>query len=44
MRPLIEPTLYIDIQAIRPAAFCPDCGGETYYPGYSCIRCERRSE
>lgn len=42
MRQLIEPMLYIDIQAMRPGGICPDCGGETYTPGLTCLRCERR--
>ncbi len=23
--------------------FCPWCGGETYYPGYRCIRCRKEA-
>ena len=30
-----------DPQAARPAAFCPECGGECYAPGCFCFRCER---
>lgn len=37
----IEPTLYMDPQAVKPAGFCPVCGGELYRPGLSCLRCER---
>ena len=37
-----EATLYIDLQAARPAAFCRVCGGELYFPGCSCLRCRRR--
>ena len=35
----IEPILYIDPQT-APSLPCPVCGGETYPPGYFCIRCE----
>ena len=35
----IEPILYIDPQTV-PSIPCPVCGGETYPPGYFCIRCE----
>ncbi len=38
----IEPVLYIDTQARKPAAFCPDCGGELYAPSLICLRCEKR--
>ena len=38
----IEPTLYIDPQNKKPAAFCPKCGGELYAPSLVCLRCERR--
>lgn len=37
----IESTLYIDIQAQKPAAFCPRCCGERYAPSLICLRCER---
>ena len=40
----IEATLYIDLQAARPAAFCRVCGGELYFPGGSCLRCRRRED
>ena len=36
----IMSTLYIDIQDRPPADFCPICGGERYWPGPCCIRCE----
>lgn len=39
---IIEPMLYVDEQAILPAAFCEVCGGEQYVPGLTCLRCERR--
>lgn len=35
-------TLYIDIQSLPPACFCPHCGGERYAPSLVCLRCERR--
>ena len=38
----IEPMLYVDPQAEKPACFCPRCGGECYAPGCICLRCERR--
>lgn len=38
----IESTLYIDQQAATPSGFCPNCGGEVYAPGNSCLRCARR--
>jgi hypothetical protein len=34
-----EPTLYIDEQAIPPAAFCPVCHGALYRPSLRCLRC-----
>lgn len=37
----MESTLYFAPQAARPAAFCPECGGECYAPGCFCFRCER---
>lgn len=37
----IEFLLYIDIQDEKPAAFCPECGGELYAPSLICLRCER---
>lgn len=43
MIPFIEPTLYIDLQAARPACFCQTCGGECYAPSFTCLRCERRA-
>ena len=39
---MYESILYIDPQAVKPAAFCPVCGGECYAPSMTCIRCERR--
>ena len=36
----IESTLYVDPQTQPPADFCPICGGERYWPGLYCIRCE----
>ena len=36
----IESNLYIDLQAKPPADFCPLCGGERYWPGLHCTRCE----
>ncbi len=36
----IQMVLYIDIQAARPVARCPVCGGEIYGEG-GCLRCER---
>ena len=41
MNPIIEPTLYWDPQAERPAGYCPACGGALYKPGLWCVRCER---
>lgn len=35
-------SLYIDIQALPPACFCPHCGGECYAPSLVCLRCKRR--
>ena len=40
MRIKIDPTLFFDPQAAPRVRFCPRCGGCTYPPGYSCIRCE----
>lgn len=42
MLPMLEPMLYIDPQKEKPAFLCPECGGECYYPGCHCLRCERR--
>ncbi len=42
MREIIEPMLYVDEQALAPAAFCQVCRGELYEPGFVCLRCERR--
>lgn len=39
----IESLLYIDPQNEKPAAFCPECGGELYAPSMICLRCERRN-
>lgn len=39
---LIEPVLYIDPQAARPALLCGFCGGECFFPNLTCLRCERR--
>lgn len=36
----IESNLYVDLQALPAADFCPRCGGERYLPGLRCIRCE----
>ena len=41
MKISIESVLYTDMQAQKPAAFCPRCGGELYAPGLVCSRCER---
>ena len=41
MTNLIEPVLYIDLQAAIPAFYCPVCGGARYAPGEHCLRCER---
>ena len=41
MKISIESALYTDIQAQKPAAFCPHCGGELYAPSLICSRCER---
>ena len=41
MKISIEPVLFTDVQAQKPAAFCPRCGGELYAPGLVCSRCER---
>ena len=38
----IQPILYIDTGAQKPAGFCPVCGGELYAPSLVCLRCERR--
>ena len=40
MNTQIESTLYTDPQDARPADFCPVCGGERYWPGLHCARCE----
>ena len=40
---MYESILYIDYQAVKPACFCPDCGGECYAPSLACIYCERRA-
>ena len=42
MIPMIEPTLFTDEQQQRRTAFCEICGGVCYWPGYFCLRCERR--
>ena len=42
MENIIESTLYIDLQAQKPVAFCPVCRGELYSPDGLCLRCERR--
>ncbi len=39
----IQPVLYIDPQAQKPAGLCERCGGELYRPGLICIRCQRDS-
>lgn len=36
----IQPILYTDPQT-HPHRACPDCGGDTYPPGHTCVRCER---
>lgn len=41
MKQIVEPTLYVDPQAARPAGYCPRCGGALYLPSLCCIRCER---
>lgn len=38
----IEPVLYIDMQALRPAGYCESCGAEIYTYGGSCRYCEER--
>ncbi len=38
----IDPTLFIDLQALPPVGPCAGCGGESYRPGGLCLRCERR--
>ena len=40
---IIEPVLYPDPQAARPAGLCRRCGTECYFPSLRCLRCERRS-
>lgn len=35
----IVSTLYIDLQAQVPAAFCPRCKGALYRPSLLCLRC-----
>jgi hypothetical protein len=35
----IASTLYIDLQAQVPAAFCPRCKGALYRPSLLCLRC-----
>lgn len=42
MKITIEPTLYLDPQAVKPAGYCPVCGGALYNPSLVCLRCERR--
>jgi hypothetical protein len=42
MTSLTEPMLFIDIQSLPPADYCPVCGGERYAPSLICLRCERR--
>lgn len=42
MTALLEPMLYIDPQTQPRWDLCPDCGAVRYWPGYVCIRCERR--
>lgn len=41
---MYESTLYIDLQQVKPACFCPICGSERYWPGCICIRCEAKKE
>lgn len=43
MRQIIESNLYTDPQAVRPAAYCPRCGGALYPPSLECIRCGREN-
>ncbi|HIT34249.1 MAG TPA: hypothetical protein IAC31_06460 [Candidatus Faecousia intestinigallinarum] len=38
----VESTLFSDPQAVRPAGYCPLCGGALYPPSLTCLRCERR--
>ncbi len=40
---IIEPVLYLDLQAAVPGCHCDRCGGECYAPTLRCLRCERRS-
>ena len=37
----LEPMLFIDLQAAKPACFCEKCGTERYAPSLICLRCER---
>ncbi len=37
----MESILFFDPQAVIPACFCPECGGECYAPSCFCLRCER---
>ncbi len=40
MIPLIEPVLYMDLQAAKPVWFCENCGAECYHPARLCTECE----
>ena len=37
---MFESILYTDPQAVKPACFCPRCGGECYWPSLVCIKCD----
>lgn len=39
---IIEPVLFLDLQATVPRKYCNLCGGECYAPSLLCLRCERR--
>lgn len=37
----IEAVLYMDLQAVKQAGFCPVCARELYHPTLTCLYCER---
>ena len=41
METIVEPTLYVDPQAVPRADVCEVCGGSLYLPGLACLRCQR---
>lgn len=43
MIPYIQPVLYWDPQAAKPACFCLRCGGECYHPAKLCPDCEEKT-